>query len=79
MITDLKTLEKLLKLCRKQGVTELTIPGEHGCTLKLGDMPAPRANGATEDDTEEDPNIDPVTGLTQEQLMFLSVQPPRVE
>lgn len=36
MIKDIKELEKLLKMCRKQGVTELTI---EGASFKLGDLP----------------------------------------
>lgn len=36
MIESLKDLEKLLKLCRKQGVTEIKLSTVE---LKLGDMP----------------------------------------
>ena len=64
MIESIKDLEKLLKVLRKQGVTEF----EHnGTKLKLGDLPA---DGATE-------SAEPIVGfpsgeLTPEQLMFYS-------
>ncbi len=71
MIKDQKELAALLKLCRKQGVTEITF---EGVSIKFGDLPPPKA-GKSEDDGEEDapdPNIDPLTGLHLEQLAFLS-------
>lgn len=48
MVQSLKELEKLLKLCRKQGVTEIAL-GE--VSFKLGDIP--RVNSNT-DDIEDD-------------------------
>lgn len=67
MIESLKDLEKLLRLCRKQGVTEIKLGSVE---LKLGDMPN------TKVEIEHDP-VDPLknfpTGeLSPEQLMFYS-------
>lgn len=70
MIEDLKEFEKLLKLCRKQGVIEFTI-GE--VNVKLGDAPK-KASGEPEDSGEV-----PTDELTPDQLMFYSsggVPPP---
>jgi hypothetical protein len=36
MINDLKEFEKFLKICRKQGVTDVTLSG---VSVKLGDLP----------------------------------------
>lgn len=71
MIDNLKDLEKILKLCRKQGVTELKL---NGCEFKLGDMPQDTSSKAIEiSDSEEDPYKNFPTGiLTPEQLMFYS-------
>ncbi len=70
MIDSIKDLEKLLKLLRKQGVSEF----EHnGTKLKMGDLPTERqANG---EPLEED--VNPYKGfpdgqLTEEQLMYYS-------
>lgn len=63
MLTDLKEFEKFLKICRKQGVTEVTFSGT---SVKLGDLPA-KANQA--DESEEIPTDE----LTPEQLMFYAV------
>lgn len=72
MIKDLKELEKLLKLCRKQGVLDLSWDG---VSFKLGSLPSkPNANGGDEE-LEEQEGVDPMTGLTQEQLMFYSAPP----
>jgi hypothetical protein len=49
MIEDLKQLEKLLKLCRKQGVDSIEL---EGLKLKFGEMPIKR-EAAAEVDTEE--------------------------
>ena len=67
MVQNLKDLEKLLKLCRKQGVTEIDLGS---VKFKLGDLPP---DPSQEVDTE---NRD-ITGfpdgvLTNEQLMFYS-------
>ncbi len=63
MITDLKDLQHMLKLCRKYGVTEI----DFGTTkVKLGDMPKEK------DDVDDDV---PNDGLTPEQLAFYSAPP----
>lgn len=68
MIENLKDLEKLLRVLRKQGVYEF----EHGTTkLKLGDLPVERAQEA-----DAVPGVDytgfPQGELTPEQLMYYS-------
>lgn len=73
MIKDIKELEKLLKLCRKQGVTEIKLGDVE---FKLGELPIIKApqeatdeddvfNGMTEDD------IDEITGVSK--MAFYSV------
>lgn len=64
MIDSKKELAPLLKLCRKFGVSEITI---EGISIKFGDMPI-RASNSTEDDESDTPT----DGLTPEQLMFYS-------
>lgn len=69
MINDLKDLEKLLKLCRKQGVNKIEL-GQ--IKLELGDLPI-EPGKAQAIETPEDPyNNFPVGELTPEQLMFYS-------
>lgn len=63
MIKDLKDLQSLLKLCRKQGVIELSMSD---LVIKFGDLPL-RKTG----DTEESDEISSDT-LTPEQLIFYS-------
>jgi hypothetical protein len=67
MIKDLKELEALLTLCRKQGVTELTI-GD--CSLKLGELPPPKSRKKHKDEAFTSDE------LTDEQLMFYSAGGP---
>ena len=72
MIDDLKDLEKLLKLCRKQGVTEIKLGAVE---LKLGDLPVSHSAGAAQS-IQTDPanpyaNF-PDGELTPEQLMYYS-------
>jgi hypothetical protein len=62
MIKDLKELQALLKLCRKQGVTEIDWAD---LKLKFGDMPKKGSPEASDDEV----NVDE---LTPEQLMFFS-------
>lgn len=69
MIKDLKELQALLKLCRKQGVTEITL---EGASIKFGPMPQRKAS-----DDESDEEEIATDGLTPEQLMFFSA--PSVE
>lgn len=70
-LPDLKKLESLLKLCRRQGVTEIKVD----CLeFKLGEMsmPAgPRPQEAEPDPTNPYSNF-PTGDLTPEQLMFYS-------
>lgn len=63
MINDLKELEKLLKLCRKQGVTEINLGT---VAFKLGDLP-----DKSKEEEETVSNF-PSEVLTPDQLMFYS-------
>ncbi len=68
MIENLKDLEKLFKLCRKHGITEIDLSRT---SFKLGDLPTKEENQLAE--TETDPYSNFPTGeLTPEQLMFYS-------
>lgn len=70
MIENQKDLASLLKLCRKQGVTEIAFGG---VSVKFGDLPPRNSRQADDgDEASEDPNVDPMTGLTSEQLAFYS-------
>lgn len=84
MIPDLKGLERLLKLCRKQGVTEIVC---EGLSLKLGDPPGKptrRSGKRAVVDNAESPSegvyvqgigmIPP--GMTPEEFMFMSSPQP---
>ncbi len=65
MINNIDELEALLKLCRKQGVTEITLQGS---SIKFGDLPEKRRKRDEAEEAEE-----PLPqGLTPEQLMFFS-------
>lgn len=64
MISDLKELEKFLKICRKQGVIDIAFGG---ISVKLGDLPS-KASSQSDDDSEI-----PTEELTSEQLMFYAV------
>lgn len=67
MIKDLKELEKLLKICRKQGVSDIKW-GD--IELKLGDLPS---NDSVTIDVNEGAYTDFPSGmLTAEQLAFYS-------
>ena len=57
---DLKEFGRLLVLCRKHGVTDLTLDAMH---IKFGELPAKKT--VLEDDTEIETDE-----LTPEQLMF---------
>jgi len=63
MIKDLKEFQAFLKICRKQGVSDIRF---QGITVSFGDMPK-KGEGIDLDDT--DPASD---GLTDEQLMYFS-------
>lgn len=60
-IDTLKDLEAMLKVCRKQGVTAISVDG---IALSLGDVPEPK-NVKTEEIPTEG-------GYTDEELMFWS-------
>lgn len=64
MISDLKEFERFLKICRKQGVTEVSF---NGTSVKLGDLP--NKNQETNDSDEI-----PTDELTPDELMFYHVQ-----
>lgn len=61
---DLKELEKFLKICRKQGVTEITF---EGTSVKLGDLPARKGAMELEEAIEEPDE------LTGDDLIFAAV------
>ena len=67
MIQNLKDLEKLFKLCRKQGVTEIDLSSMR---FKLGDLPLER--GAESDEPMSPYAGFPTGELTPEQLIFYS-------
>lgn len=65
MLKDLSDLEAFFKLCRKQGVTDITL---EGIQVKFGDLPTkPRKSS---DASEEIPSEEP----SSEQLMFYAVR-----
>lgn len=67
MVSNLKDLEKLLKLCRKQGVTEINL-GE--VSFKLGDLPQEPGQVQYEE-AQLDPYVNfPQGMLTPEQEAF---------
>lgn len=61
MINDLGELQKLLKLCRKQGVKE----------LKLGDLSLVFGDEPRKQSIADDSEIE-TDEITEEQMMFLS-------
>lgn len=68
MIDSIKDLERLLKICRKQGVTEIAVVG---ATLKLGDLPTKQSVEPVEYESDEieSPFDEP---LTAEELVAFS-------
>lgn len=69
MISDLKDLKALFKLCRIQGVTEIKL---NGVEIKFGDMPVPR--GTEDQIIEQQDRFSnfPQGELTPDQLIFYS-------
>lgn len=65
MINDLKELQALLKLCRKQGVTEINLGG---VAIKFGELPIKRTTDA--DEPEEEPEE------LSDEMVYFSVRPP---
>lgn len=66
LLTNLKDFEKLLKICRKQGVIDLAF-GE--VSLKLGDLPSK----SEQDESEEIPT----DGPTMDELIYHAVGGPQ--
>jgi hypothetical protein len=74
-LPDLKHLDKIIALCRKRGVTKITM-GD--ITLELGDS-APETKRAKKSDYSlptGDDTIDSPDSLTQEQLLNWSIMDP---
>jgi len=70
MIESIKDLEKLLKLCRKQGVTELKWAGAE---IKLGELVEQKADTSSLEEDIDDPLADfPDGPLTAEELTFFA-------
>lgn len=69
MIENLKDLERLLKLCRKQGVTELSLGN---VAIKLGELPEDRQANAIEEDVADKYADFPDGDLTPEELTFFA-------
>lgn len=64
MINNLDEFTAFLKICRKQGVTQVTLSG---VSVTLGELPKKRTAEVEAEETDE-----PV-GITDEQLMLWSV------
>ncbi len=62
MLNDLKDFEKFLKICRKQGVSDVTL---NGITVKLGNLPSKASDDSDEIPTDE---------LTPDQMAFYAVR-----
>ena len=69
MIENQKDLAKLLKLCRKEGVTEITLPS---VSFKLGELPFKPIPGSIEEDEEEKFADFPDGPLTPEELTYFA-------
>ena len=71
MVQNLKDLEKLLKICRKQGVTEIDLGT---VKFKLGDLPVEQSQSIVPEEVDPtNPYANfPQGELTPEQLMFYS-------
>ncbi len=59
---DLKEFEKLLKICRKQGVIDLVFKD---ISVKFGDLPSDK-----KDQSDDSSNEIPTDGLSDDELMF---------
>lgn len=71
MIENIKDLEKLLKLCRRQGVTEINLGS---VSFKLGDLPPEKDKNTDvliEDPEDQWANF-PAGELTNDQLAYYS-------
>lgn len=67
MVQSIKELERLLKLCRKQGVTEITTPE---VSLKLGELPTKHQDYQEQEPEEIESIFD--EPLTPEELVAFS-------
>lgn len=63
MLDDLKELEKFFKLCRKQGVVDISL---ENIIVKFGDLPTKQTALAEEDFPTDEPTMD--------ELIFHAVQ-----
>ncbi len=68
MIENQKDLEKLLKLCRKQGVTEIVLPQ---VSFKLGELPVKHPTESIEDQDDRYADF-PDGPLTPEELTYFA-------
>lgn len=68
MIENQKDLEKLLKLCRKQGVTEIVLPT---VSFKLGELPVKHSTESIEDQDDSFADF-PDHPLTPEELTYFA-------
>lgn len=66
MIKDLDELTAFLKICRKQGVTDITF---EGLTVKFGELPQ-----KSRKDTEAEESDIPTDAMTPEELMYFSAR-----
>lgn len=69
-LPNLKELEKLLKLCRKQGITELEMQGMH---FKFGDLPEEQGG------EEKEEGLGGPAVPSPEELAYWSAQDPLAE
>lgn len=69
MVKDLEELAAFLKICRKQGVTDIKFAG---FSVIFGDVPKKRKDGEIDSDDTDVPTDE----LTPEQLMFYSAGVP---
>lgn len=72
MIADLRDLEKLFKICRRQGIVEMDY---QGIKFKLGDLPREQGSVSFIEDSgdKKNPYSDfPDRELTPEELMYYS-------
>jgi hypothetical protein len=71
LIQNIKDLEKLIKLLRRQGVQDFKM-GD--IALKLGDLPIERQSIQVEDEIQDDPYANFPTGmLTEAQAMHYAM------
>lgn len=68
MIDNLKDLQKLLQLCRKQGVTEIALPT---VSFKLGELPVKHPTESVEDQDDKYSDF-PDGPLTPEELTYFA-------